>query len=163
MERGGIYVRPDAVIDWIEQVSGVDLPEPDCVQNTAPQPSADPITTLINTSGLSFVDPGDPDTDDTHTFAIIEEPESGQVTVDVDGTVVYIPEDDFVGRDSFVIAVTDSHEDTGEATVDVTVMEDDGESVGLAVNNCGCESGVTPGETGLMVVLIGLLGLRRRS
>lgn len=27
---GGIYVRPDAVVDWIEQQAGITLPEPDC-------------------------------------------------------------------------------------------------------------------------------------
>ncbi len=29
--EGGIYVRPDAVIDWIETTAGVQLPAPECV------------------------------------------------------------------------------------------------------------------------------------
>ncbi|MFT5679462.1 MAG: secreted trypsin-like serine protease [Myxococcota bacterium] len=164
--QGGIYVRPDAIIDWIEQVSGADIPAPDCTVNTEPQPTAEAITTPTNKTGRTVVDPGDPDPDDTHTFTIIEEPQSGAVTIDGDGIVAYEPETDFVGSDSFVVAVTDSRSATGEVTVDVTVAGEgeggDG-SDGVAIEGCGCASSVTPRGVSLIVMLVGLLGLRRRS
>lgn len=33
--EGGIYVRPDAVIDWIEETIGASLPTPDCDNNNS--------------------------------------------------------------------------------------------------------------------------------
>ncbi len=49
--EGGIYVRPDAVIAWIEESAGVELPEPDC----AGEPNAEEETVLYPVSGCSHV------------------------------------------------------------------------------------------------------------
>jgi len=164
--QGGIYVRPDAIIDWIEQVSGVEIPAPDCTVNTEPQPFAEAIITPENRVGRTVVEPGDPDVDDTHTFTVVEEPQSGSVTIDADGIVAYTPAEDFVGADSMVVTVTDSRGAAGEVTIDVTVAEagsGGGASDGVAIESCGCAASGTPHSAGLVVMLVGLLGMRRRS
>jgi len=165
--QGGIYVRPDAIIDWIEQVSGVDMPEPDCTPNTVPAPVADAITTEENTEGSTVVDPGDPDADDTHTFTLVESPQSGEASIDDDGIVVYIPDEDFLGADSLVVAVTDSRGESGEVSIDVSVVERNEEGTGsgdaAGINYCSCAATGGGSSAGLLVLLVGLLGLRRRS
>ncbi len=61
---GGIYVRVDAVADWIEQTSGLSLEEPACEgwDNTAPSLSV-PAQTLEQDAWLEVeLQPQDPDT-----------------------------------------------------------------------------------------------------
>ena len=169
--QGGIYVRPDAIIDWIEQVSGVDMPEPDCTPNTVPAPVAEPIVTEENTEGRTMVDPGDPDIDDLHTFTLVESPQSGQASIDEDGLVLYTPDEDFLGEDSLVVAVTDSRGESGEVSIDVSVVELEEEEKGgsgvnggaEAINYCSCAAASGGSSAGLLVLLVGMLGLRRRS
>ena len=155
--QGGIYVRPDAIIDWIEEVSGVEMPAPDCTQNTAPAPTADPIITPAGREGRTFVEPNDPDEGNTHTFTLVEEPVRGEASVDGEGIVVYSPEPGFVGDDDFVIAVADQSGASGEVSVAVTVEEEE------PSGGCGCASTPSTRSGLLAVVLVGLLGSRRRS
>lgn len=164
--QGGIYVRPDAIIDWIEQVSEVDIPAPDCTPNTVPAPVADPITTLENTEGRTVVSPGDPDIDDVHTFTLVEPPQSGEASVDADGIVIYTPDEDFLGEDSMVVAVTDSRDESGEVSIDISVLaldEEDGSGEATGINYCSCAATSSGSSAGLVVLLVGMLGLRRRS
>lgn len=164
--QGGIYVRPDAIIDWIEQASGEDIPAPDCTPNTVPEPVADSITAAVNTEGTTVVDPGDPDVDDTHTFTLVEPPESGQASIDEDGIVVYTPDEDFLGEDSLVVAVTDSRDESGEVSIDVSVVElDEEDNTGgvEGINYCSCAATGGGSGAGLIVLLVGMLGLSRRS
>lgn len=108
---GGIYVRPDAIRDWIESESGVTLPEPVC--NSAPAPTADPITVVEGRTAYSQVSPNDADAGDAHTFAVTAPPAFGSASVDGDGRVTY-----------------DADGGPGDTTVDVAVTDRDG-AVGL--------------------------------
>jgi MYXO-CTERM domain-containing protein len=65
-----------------------------------------------------------------------------------------------------VVTVTDSRGAAGEVTIDVTVAEagsGGGASDGVAIESCGCAASGTPHSAGLVVMLVGLLGMRRRS
>ena len=80
--------------------------------------------------------------------------------------MVYTPDADFIGSDGFVIAVTDARDATGEVSIDVTVVEANGNSgngVSAPIDGtCGCAA-AGGGGGGLLLLLVGLLGMRRRS
>ncbi|HTM19298.1 MAG TPA: trypsin-like serine protease [Kofleriaceae bacterium] len=154
---GGIYVRPDAVIDWIETTSGETLPPASC--NIAPVPTAGMIEAESGGDGSTTVEPNDPDTGDGHSFAIGQAPTSGTAEVDADGVVTYHAPDDFVGDDSLTVVVTDNGDvpKSGTVVIAVTVTESDS-------GGCGCRAGAEPRSAGgLAVLAFGvLLVLRRR-
>lgn len=103
---GGIYVRPDAFVDWIESVAGVELEHPMC--NEAPIVGASPIETRRNQTGTTTVVAVDPDGDDSlMTFEITRFPENGLASVDADGVLTFIPNPGFVGLDSVVVTAID--------------------------------------------------------
>ncbi len=170
---GGIWVRPDAVIDWIEEVAdGKTIAYPSC--NEAPELLIDDIVTFQDVSGTTLVQIDDPDGDpDQATITVVVEPESGAVEVQSDGTLVYTPDAGFLGDDVFTVEVLDAGTDskrTGdpvavELDVDVTVQQgvppEEGGSGRGSLGGCGCSSTSAPaGAVGLFAVL-GLVGLRR--
>jgi MYXO-CTERM domain-containing protein len=151
--EGGIYVRPAAVLDWIEQESGRAVTRPTC--NLAPAPTADPIEVKTGGRAVTIVLPNDPDPGDSHTYAITVAPEHGSATIAADGTAVYVASADHEGPDSFTVVVTDDGDPSlsGEVVVAVTVLAD----------GCGCRSGTGGGGSALLVVLVALaLAPRRR-
>ncbi|MBT3218111.1 MAG: trypsin-like serine protease [Proteobacteria bacterium] len=160
---GGIYVRPDAVVKWIERKSGRTLPRPAC--NAAPDPEAADIAIVAkDESGTTQIFPNDPDPDNIHTFTLAEAAENGDVQVFDDGTVVYTPHKGFSGTDRFTVAVTDDGSDykssgpiTADVDIDVTV-----ERMGGSGGGCGCSS--TEGFAGglWLTLTVGFL-VRRRN
>jgi VCBS repeat-containing protein len=68
---------------------------------------------------------------DTLTAAIATEPGNGTVTINADGSFTYTPDEDFNGTDTFTYTANDGCEDSGEATVTITVnsLEDAPEAV----------------------------------
>ncbi len=149
--QGGIYGRPDAIVDWIEEQTGVDLPEPIC--NFAPEPSARAIEVVAGESESTTVSPNDQDSGDSHIFSVAAAPEFGIVEVDADGVATYTAGDDYGGPDAFTIAVADDGTplETGEVVVAVTVLRNDGD--------CGCRS--SGGGSGWPIALA-VLGLTIR-
>jgi hypothetical protein len=148
---GGIWVRPDAVLGWIEdKADGLKLEFPDC--NEEPEASIDDLETVKNEPVTAEVDVDDPDGDDEDAeIEVVEEPEHGEVHID-GLEVEYVPDEDFVGEDSFVLEVTDEGTDyrrTGdpksiELEVDVEVAEG-GKRVRIPVSGCGCQTGTFGG------------------
>lgn len=153
---GGIYVRPDAVIDWIEEQAGVTLDRPTC--NAPPEPVLAPIETREGQAGTSRVIANDPDEGDRHTFAVVEEPEHGAISFD-GADVTYDPDGGYTGTDSAVIAVTDNGVPplTAEVDLDVTVLTR--KEWRDTHGGCGCASH-SPAGAWLLAPL--LLLLRRR-
>jgi hypothetical protein len=153
---GGIYVRPDAIMDWIEEVSGVDLPDASC--NIPPAPTAEMIEAESGGDGSTSVTPNDPDTGDSHTYTIGDAPTQGSAEVDADGLVTYHAPDGYVGEDQFTVVVTDSGDPnrSGTALVLVTVVPGEG-------GGC-CSTGTSPGAAGgsLLLAFAVLLVVRRR-
>jgi len=152
--QGGIYGRPDAIIDWIQGQTGVTLPEPIC--NFAPEPTALAIEVEAGNSESTTITPNDADAADTHTFAVAVAPEHGEVEVAADGTATYTADGDYDGEDAFTIAVTDSGAPAETANVVVLVT--------VTPAGCGCRTSADPGNAWPAVLaLLALLRRPRRS
>jgi endonuclease G len=138
--EGGIYVRPDKVLDWIERVAGVPVAR-------VAAPTA-PMVATEDRCGATQITVNDP-ASQHHQFRIASQPAHGSASVDPDGTVRVCtdpgaPEDDHV-----VVMITDAaHPDR---SLPVTIP------VGTA--GC-CDAGGPPG--GAIPLAIGVLALARR-
>ena len=157
---GGIYSRPDYVLDWIEEVSGETVPRPQC--NDAPDPIAPAIVTSRNRDGETRVRPNDPDAlDGEHTFALVEAPRFGTASVNASsGKVTYTPDQGYTGEDSFTVAVTDAGSPDYPASAPITADVD----VPVTVEGMGgCSALGASGAAGWLVLLTApLVTCRRR-
>ncbi len=149
-QDGGIYVRADALIPWIEEQTGVALPR-------GPMPAAEPIVVASGAEGRSTVEPGDPRPGATHQFSVVMKPAYGTAEVAADGVVTYRADGNYVGDDAIEVSVVDTADASRllRVRVAVKVTEADG-------GGCGCR---TTGDAagGLPVLLVGLaLCVRRR-
>jgi MYXO-CTERM domain-containing protein len=168
--EGTIYVRTDAIIDWIEDVSGRTLERFDCdgggtepgVDNAAPVPTVEPITVIAGNTVTVAVSPNDPNPNDSHSYAISVLPAEGSVVPGAEGTLTYTAPGDFDGSDDFEVTVTDDGDprESASITVPVTVVARDGEE---GTGGCGCTTAVVSGRSAGWLGLLGLvLGWRRR-
>ncbi len=120
--NGGIYVRADAIADWVEEVTGQTLPRPDCDGlNRSPHPSAEPIRIGVGGTGFTTIVPNDPNVDDTHRFEIVQPPSHGLAYAWADGRVAYVPSQHFLGSDTFTVRAIDSGEPVESGDVEVAV------------------------------------------
>jgi endonuclease G len=153
---GGIYVRVDAIDDWIEEVTGVLLARPACEGFNRP-PRADPVSAqmLLDDMLRLTAEFEDPNVEDTHILAVHSAPAHGQVVVrGLD--YIYIPQRGFVGQDAFTLRVEDSGDPALSADIPVAV------SVGppALVSRAGCDHS---GQHFLSWPVLGLLlAFRRR-
>lgn len=158
---GGIWVRPDAVLDWIEeQVGGRALALPSC--NEPPEIVVPEMIVGEGGSSTVVAVASDPDGDPMAiTWSLIEAPEHGQVELGPQGQLTFTSDPGYLGDDRFVISATDGGNAdwrrtggpvTAELEIGVRVVEAGGLS-------CQHSSGAV-GWVGLLPLL---LGLRRRS
>ena len=102
----------------------------DVKENTAPTATDDAYETKFMTE-LSVDAPGvlgnDKDPDDDQELTVVEpsDPEHGTVKVADDGALVYTPDKDYSGQDSFSYAVTDGLVTSDPATVTIDVLGND--------------------------------------
>ncbi len=90
--------------------------------NDPPQATDDSATTTEDTPITVDLLANDSDVDSFFAInAITEEPESGSVRLNSDGTVTYTPSMDFEGTDSFTYTITDGQAESTPATVWITV------------------------------------------
>ncbi len=68
---------------------------------------------------LIFSDPDDSDL----TFTLSKEPKRGAVSINKDGSYIYTPEKNKVGKDNFTVQIADSAGNVAEATVKVTIIK----------------------------------------
>jgi secreted trypsin-like serine protease len=160
---GGIYVRPDAIVDWLETTTGITLDRPDCSTNAYPEPTADDLVIAKNRDGSTKVFPNDPDDDQTHTFEITAAPAHGAAVIAADGTLTVTPERGFEGDDTVTVTVTDNGDPARSADLDVPILvlshSEYHKVTGLSAG-CGCDgAGLAPGW---LAGAFGLLLLRRR-
>jgi MYXO-CTERM domain-containing protein len=156
--EGGIYVRADAVIDWVEAESGQSLPRANC--NAPPVPTVQ-LAQLEVEAGKSVstrVTANDPDSADGHSYSVEAEPMHGRVGTNDDGTVTYAADDDFEGMDSFSVRVADDGIPSlsGVVELEVTVLPSEG---------CGCRSSRSGAGGAAAIAIAALLALvpgRRR-
>lgn len=156
---GGVYVRPDAIVDWIEEVSGRTLPRPVCGE--PPDPIAAPIYVPKNEAGFTTIDPRDPDGDSGITYTIARPPTSGGAEVMEDGSVRYQPETGFLGDDSVLVTVTDAEGLSADVEIAVKVLKKGAWKRATGQGGCGCS---VPGAAGggWLFALLGLVFARRR-
>lgn len=156
--EGGIWVRPDAVIDWIEATAAITIPRATC--GSPPSATADDSELEVEPGDVvtTTIDVSDPDATDTHSFATGTPAMHGDVATDEDGAVHYRAHADYLGPDSFTVVVTDSGVPAMSSTVSFTVnvVEDAG-------GGGGCRVGGTsaPGLAALLALAL-LAPLRRR-
>jgi len=158
--EGGIYVRPDKFIEWIEMAAGVPVLH-------APEPTAEPITVVRGNPEETTIVHNDPKSK-SHTFEITTPMTYGMAAVRNDGRVRVCPNNDVAGGDSFVVTVTDKNDSTRSATVKIPVTITDGDAgENCDVNAFGdgggcCDSGRSAG--GAMPLSLGILAflIRRR-
>ncbi len=156
---GGVWVRPDAFIRFIENNTGQEMARPQC--NQEPFASATPIEVQAGEIGFGDVVVDDPD-GETFFVEVLTEPTLGELEVD-GGELVFTAYPDASGTETVMVTVTDdghpvyegSPPITVEVPVEITVRN------GI-VPNCGCQTGAPAGlgVAGLALIL-GLV--RRRS
>ena len=159
---GGIYVRADAVVDWIEAETGRVLPRPDCPGNQPPRPSADALLTQVGETVSGRVSANDPDAGDAHTY-VVTAPPAGSVEFAADGSFAYTAPD-VPGVDAFTVTVTDDAEPPASAGLVVSItVEPDSAAPDTdeepEVGACGCHESQFP--AGLAPLAL-ILGRRRR-
>jgi hypothetical protein len=94
--------------------------------NQRPMAASDGYETLVN-DVLIVPAPGvlgnDEDEDgNTLTASLSDNPANGSVTLDADGSFVYVPDSDFAGEDFFTYIASDGSNNSEAATVTVTVV-----------------------------------------
>jgi secreted trypsin-like serine protease len=157
--EGGIYERPDKIVDWIEQVAGVAVTH-------GPEPTAPPIVAIHGGAGETVIAANDPKAKD-HTFTIMTPPAQGTAKVRDDGRLRVCTDPAASGSDSVTVVVADGvrkvtttipiaiEDGTAPASCDVNAF-----SVGDDSGGCCSSSG---GGTGSIPLAIGVLAVVIRS
>jgi len=155
-----IYVRPDAVLAWIEETSGRLVARPDC--NEAPVLAADSTALVVDAGGIAtaMVQVSDPDPGDHHQFTLWTPPRHGEAFVDQNGFVVYAAPEAYVGADMFTVVVNDSGNPSlsGEIIFSAWILAAGAppvvEQQGLV---SGCSTGGGPATLGGALLLLAVL------
>jgi endonuclease G len=162
--EGGIYVRPDKIVDWIEQQAGVPIAR-------GPEPTFEALTAVRGHAAETQIDANDPKSE-SHTFALTTPPMHGTAKVTEDGRVRVCTDPGVAGQDSLVVTITDTTT-AGRAlavtipitiadgapadSCDVDAFENDGSDGGC------CDSGRNAnGSVVLGIALAAVLRRRRR-
>lgn len=158
--NGGVWVRTDAILDWIiDEVGKNKITLPVC--NDAPTVDVAGIVTAKNRADSTTFTVIDPDGDPTAAkLAIGVAPVHGEATID-GLTVTYTPAAGFVGEDPFIVAVTDGGNPDWEHSGDpVSINVQVPVTVRKAFLGIGCET--APGAGWLALGLLAFAGRRRR-
>lgn len=97
-----------------------DNDDPTPLENQAPTSSSLSIMTETDTPVMDQLPANDPD-GDALTFTIIDDPQSGTVDLNSDGSFTYTPASEFTGSDVFTFIASDGEFDTVTTEVNVTV------------------------------------------
>jgi hypothetical protein len=154
---GGIYGRPDYIIDWIEEESGRTLERPQC--NSAPEVSAPDIEVGRGGKGTSRIQVSDPDGDEGgFTYTIVKKPRNGTASVNDSGRVSYDADRFFSGTDRIIVEVTDAGSPEYPASGPLSTQ------VKIKVHAGGLGCTTTPGSRpgGLLLLLLAPLAVFRR-
>ena len=161
-QDGGIYVRPDAIVAWIESATGAQVEH-------GPEPTADRIEVVRGDGQETSIHINDPVGDD-HEVEITTQPAHGAARARDDGRVRYCAGREYTGPDAIGVTITDAHADERQVqlTIAVDVVGGDPppeEMCSLEFDDAGCcAAGSRPGGgAALLVVAVGvILGRRRR-
>lgn len=154
---GGIYVRPDKIIDWIAQVAGrvADIGAPQADLISAVAGGGDDVRIRVN-------DPAS----NAHRFEIITPPAHGTAKIRSDGAVrVCVDPAARPGDDQLTVMVTDTRHANRAMSLTVHVQIQDGAPAASCSLDAFSEAGCCAtggGSPGLVPLAIGLLALVRR-
>jgi len=155
---GGIYVRADAIADWIEEETGRVLPRPDCSdRNEPPAPTYEPAEVVMGQQVEVVVHANDPDPQDHHVWRLVAPPAFGHAIVPLDGEIVFVTDYTATGTARFVVEVIDDGGPpySAQMIIDVEVLPDP-----IPPKDCGCNSGPSAGAAAFLP-LAALLRRRR--
>jgi hypothetical protein len=150
--EGGIYTRPDAIMDWLDTNTGYDIPRATC--NTPPSGSAVRIEAEEGKVGSKKIQVNDADASNAFSFRVVDGPANGQATVDGSGKASYQGNDGYLGEDSFTVEVSDDGVPSLSTTVEVMVD--------VVPAGCGCRTGVRGAASHLWLVGVVLVLVFRR-
>lgn len=160
---GGIYVRPDKVIDQLETMAGVAL-------TRGPEPQFDELSTTGGDAAETKIDANDPRSD-SHSFELTTPPASGTARVRDDGAVrVCTNATPSPVADQLVVTITDKQDTTRKLAVTIPIAVAPGTATGCDVDafsegdgGC-CDSGHGGRGAAGSLALAGivLLAIRRR-
>lgn len=156
--QGGIYTRPDAVIDWIESTAGVTLERPLC--NIPPVVKAIDLHRVPQGAKERIRVRWTDEDSNGQQLVIHTPPAEGVATVDGNRVVYYAPAG-FLGADNFEVAVLD---ESGEWPANPVVVQVPVLVVAKGLGaRCGCASAPSPSAgLGLAGLALGALLARRR-
>jgi hypothetical protein len=160
---GGIYSRPDAVIEWIEDVTNRSIERLTC-DNEPPEPEVEPIVCEKESAAVTSILANDPDQSDVR-YVIQTPPEHGAASVDADGTVHFHAENNYVGDDRIVVSVIDRGIPgyTIPVEIPVQILRHGAYRRAMGEGGCGCENaGSTGSAWAASAALLALAALRRR-
>lgn len=159
--EGGIYGRPDKVIDWIETAASVKL-------ERAPGPTAEPIMAVRGRGSETKIVTNDPKAGAKHTFAITTQPAYGTAAVSSSGTVRVCPQKDVVGDDAVVVSVSDAADPARTLSLRIPVViadgdpEDDCDPTDFGGGGC-CDTRRSATGSIPLALIIALVLRRRRT
>lgn len=166
--EGGIYGRPDLIVDFIEQAARVPVAK-------GPEPTLDePLLGIRGDAAESSITHNDPKAGAAHKFEIMTQPMKGQAAVSADGVIrVCLAQDATPGdTDSVVVKVSDTADPNRSVTsrlkISVAANEPvsgtcDPQAFGAGGDGGGCcDSGGRGVGGSALLSLIALVVLRRR-
>lgn len=160
--EGGIYERPDKIVDWIDMVTGVKVAR-------GPEPTADPIMVVQGDAGETQVKHNDPKPGTEHSYEVTKMPGYATAAVRADGLVRVCAMKGVIGGDSMEVTVSDKADPDRKLVVTIPVVIADGSAPDSCdVNDFGGADGGGCCDTrrsasgSLPLGLVVLLVLRRR-
>jgi secreted trypsin-like serine protease len=157
--EGGIYGRPDKIVDWIREQTMVDIA-------VGPTPTLDhpQLEAVVGDADEVRITPNDPKSND-HTFSIKTPPGYGKAAVSDEGTVRVCTA--AVGTDSLVVTVTDANNPARSVDMKIPINILDGDMVDDCDETAfgddgGCCSASRDARGSIVLAAFVLLALRRR-
>lgn len=152
---GGIWTRPDKVIDWIEATIGEQLPPPVCYL----PPLIELDTVRVAPGGHRRINVRPSEGAEDSSWRVLRQPLHGAVDITPGGWLTLSASPAYQGIDSFVFAIEQPNPDYPDypITSEIPVQVEVG---GALSCNTGSPGGASGGRA--LVALFALLGLRRR-
>jgi secreted trypsin-like serine protease len=134
--EGGIYTRPEKVLDWIEAQAGVPV-------RRGPEPAVDRLEVTVGQGAEVVIAANDPKTQ-RHHYKIVTPPTRGTAAVNNEGRVRVCGAS--AGEDSLVVDIADASTATRHLTVTVPIQVADGVDDGrckaeFSDDSGGCQAG----------------------
>lgn len=118
--EGGIYVRPDKITSWIEEVTGTSIAR-------GPEPTVPRLLTAVRGHAAeAMIEANDPKSE-KHDYAISAMPKYAKAAINSDGHLRVCTDPGVVAKDMLDITITDKNDATRALTYTVALDITDGE------------------------------------